>query len=118
LGNSVVRQLQTAVLASARCSLLHFCLQVTQNTLYAQKFAEKAREDDTKACGQVGTEGPEYVAVVEDYVIKAAQSVGIPGARTMTAQQALMEIFGKIAKWKQSGDGNGGERISNQILGL
>lgn len=80
---------------------------MTQNTLAALKFAEKARDDDTKACGPVGTEGAEYMSVVEDYVLKAAQSVGVAGARTMTAQQALMEVFGKIAKWKLKPEDSG-----------
>ena len=95
------------------------CLQVTQNTLAALQFAEKAREDDAKACGPVATEGPEYMSVVEDYVLKAAQSVGIAGARTMTAQQALMEVFGKIAKWKLKPDGNDGyQDAGNMMLGF
>ena len=55
----------------------------------------------------MGTEGAEYMSVVEDYVLKAAQSVGVAGARTMTAQQALMEVFGKIAKWKLKPEDSG-----------
>lgn len=85
----------------------------------ALKFAQKAREDDEKACGPVGTEGPEYMSVVEDYVLKAAQSVGIAGARTMTAQQALMEVFGKIAKWKlRSDDNDAYQDTGNMMLGF
>lgn len=91
---------------------------MTQNTLAALNFAEKAREDDTKACGPVGTEGPEYMSVVEDYILKAAQSIGIPGARTMTAQQALMDVFGKIAKWKLKPDERLTEDAGNMMLGF
>jgi hypothetical protein len=91
-------------------------VQVTQNTLSALKFAVKAREDDNKTCGPIGNEGPEYMSVVEDYVLKAAQSVGIAGARTMTAQQALMEVFGKIAKWKLRSEENGVYDDADNIL--
>ena len=58
------------------------------------------------------------MSVVEDYVVKSAQSVGVEGARTMTAQQALMEVFGKIAKWKLKPDDGGAEDAGNMMLGF
>jgi intraflagellar transport protein 52 len=53
------------------------------------------------------------VSVVEDYVIKAAEVVGIEGATKMTAQQALLSVFDQIARWKlqevSTGVGHSGE---------
>jgi intraflagellar transport protein 52 len=64
--------------------------KVTQLSLTAQKLGGKGD-----------------VAVVEDYVIKAAQAVGIPEAPKMSAQQALLQVFGQIARWKlQDADGD------------
>lgn len=52
--------------------------------------------------------GREDVSVLEDYVIKAAGVVGIPGAAKMTAQQALLNVFDQVAKWKLHDQQGGG----------
>lgn len=44
--------------------------------------------------------GKDDDGVLEDYVVRAASSVGIAGAAKMSAQQALLSVFDKIAKWK------------------
>lgn len=44
--------------------------------------------------------GKDDSGVLDDYVIKAAQAVGIDGASKMSAQQALLEVFDQLGKWK------------------
>jgi intraflagellar transport protein 52 len=45
-------------------------------------------------------------AALEDYVTKAAQAIGLK-AKHMSAQQALLEVFDQVAKWKLQ-DANAG----------
>eukprot|EP00892_Ulva_mutabilis_P004601 jgi/Ulvmu1/2512/UM138_0016.1 len=81
--------------------------KVTQLTLTAQRLSRKARS----AAGQTGKGGmskaeaeKEYAGVVEDYVSKAAQAISIPGGAKMSPQQALLQVFDAIAKWKLQSD--------------
>jgi intraflagellar transport protein 52 len=54
--------------------------------------------------------GRSDVAVVEDYVAKAAHVVGIAGATKMSGQRALLEVFDQLAKWKlQDAGGHAGQ---------
>lgn len=74
----------------------HF--KVTQLTLTAQRLGRKARSADTRTgTGARGGEPTvqakaEYKGVVEDYVVKAAQAVGISGSAKMSPQQALLKV--------------------------
>ena len=51
--------------------------------------------------------GHKDAAVVEDYIVKAAQVLGVPGAGGMRAQQALLCVFDDIARWKLQDAGGG-----------
>lgn len=67
--------------------------KVTQLTLTAQRLGRKARAATGPGSKGVGSKAEEeYTGVVEDYVSKAAQAVGIPGAAKMSPQQALMQV--------------------------
>jgi intraflagellar transport protein 52 len=64
--------------------------KVTQLTLTARKLGGK---DD--------------ISIVEDYIIKAAQVVGIKGASKMSPQHALLTVFHDLARWKLHDTGLG-----------
>lgn len=72
--------------------------KVSQLTLTAQRLGRKAKA----ATGQGSKRGmskaeEEYAGVVEDYVSKAAQAVGIPGVAKMSPQQAMLQVRIQLA---------------------
>jgi intraflagellar transport protein 52 len=59
--------------------------------------------------------GKDDMSVVEDYIIKAAQVVGIEGASKMTPQHALLAVFNDLARWKLHGSGFGEHHVGSDF---